>query len=387
MNQVLHPLPRGVSLGGIEARTVDGSWLAARASAWDALVADSASPQPFHARQVIAAHEAGGLMPPGLAWIAVTAGDRLVGLLPLRCRGAWLGWRRAAAAWLSPYMVTATPLLAADCLEPAAEALLDGLAAASGGGPVILPLMALESPPARALQAALLRRGLDSAVLDPFDRPVLQRRADAGAYEAGLGRSRRKSLRRLRNRLQEVGQIEMTSSTSGEPLAQAVEDFLALEAAGWKGRQGTALASRPGTAAFARHLFAATAGPVAVRADCLRLDGRPIAVSLAVLCGGTAFLLKTAYAEDLRRLGPGVVLEDEIVRLLHQDRFCERLDSAALPGTVLEDLYPDRERIGDLVLSPNSTASGPAFARLVEAERRRRAGIEFLKRLRRRLGS
>jgi hypothetical protein len=34
----------------------------------------------------------------------------------------------------------------------------------------------------------------------------------------------------------------------------------------------------------------------------LRLDGRVVAASLALVCGGTAMLLKTAYDEDLRQL-------------------------------------------------------------------------------------
>ena len=65
-------------------------------------------------------------------------------------------------------------------------------------------------------------------------------------------------------------------------LAAAVASFLALELQGWKGRRGTAMASRPYAAAFLRQLFDGQRGPVSVRADWLALDSKPLAVSLSL---------------------------------------------------------------------------------------------------------
>jgi hypothetical protein len=111
------------------------------------------------------------------------------------------------------------------------------------------------------------------------------------------------------------------------------------------------------------------------------LDGRPIAVSLAFVCGGTAHLLKTAFDESLRAYAPGIVLEAEIVRACHEERFADRLDSASFPGGVLDDLYPDRERIGDLLFASGAEMSASALQRVAEEERLRRAAMKQLKQL------
>ncbi|HYY82950.1 MAG TPA: GNAT family N-acetyltransferase, partial [Beijerinckiaceae bacterium] len=213
-------------------------------------------------------------------------------------------------------------------------------------------------------------------------RPVLDRGESFDAYATRhLSASRRKGLRRRRSKLAELGEVTFRSVTEGPALAEAVEDFLALERAGWKGSRGTALASRPATIELARALFASAGGPVAARADMIRLDGRPIAVSLALDCGRTAHLLKTAFDESLRAYGPGVVLEAEIVRACHEERFADRLDSASLPGGVLDDLYADRERIGDFLFATTAEVGGPALQRVADAERLRRAAMKQLKQL------
>jgi len=93
---------------------------------------------------------------------------------------------------------------------------------------------------------------------------------------------------------------------------------------------------------------------------------------------GTAFLLKTTFDEVHRGVGPGVLLEDAIVRAMHRDRFCERLDSATLPGSVLESLYPDRMAIADLAV--NLRPGDPLFPARVAAERWQRGARVRVKR-------
>ena len=364
---------------------LDWPAMQAHAGAWDELLSRAVAPSPFASHAVIAAHaEAGIGRAPRV--LAARRGDRLVALLPLSAGGVRFGARRRAGAWTSPYAVASTPLIDAGEPETALAALLDGLALAAGTGPFAWPLLPLDDPAGAALMAGLARRGWPHAVEGAFSRPVLDRRADYEAYEATLGRGRRRSLRRLGRRLAETGALAHRCATEGEALASAVEAFLALEAAGWKGRGGTALAADPRTAAFARRLFRTQGGPVRARADLLTLDGRPIAASLALVCGGTAHLLKTAYDETLRRFAPGLVLEDAIVRALHRDGFARRLDSASLPGGVLDELYPDRERVGDLLLAPGGMDEA-SFRRLLAVERLRRAGRQGLKRLSARLAS
>ncbi|TXM81972.1 GNAT family N-acetyltransferase, partial [Methylobacterium sp. WL116] len=182
---------------------------------------------------------------------------------------------------------------------------------------------------------------------------VLDRRASHDAFLASHPhRARLKDLRRRAKRLSEAGAVTFETVASGPGLERAVAAFLALERAGWKGATGSAMACRPEHAAFACALFGPTHGPVRARADILAVDGRPVAISLALTGGGTATLLKTAYDEDRRACAPGLLLEAEIVRACHETAFADRLDSATLAGSALESLYRERERVAEIIAMP-----------------------------------
>lgn len=354
---------------------VDLAWLAGRARDWDRLAASALSATPFYSRHVLEAHVRHGITPAPRVLTAWRAGS-LVGLWPYRT--ARVGWgRRVHAAWTSPYVTASTPLVGPDRPADDVGLLLDAMAAR--GRSWLLPRFPVGCRVGAAVLEACARRGWPTTVLAAFDRPVLDRRETYAAYEAGRSAGRRKDLRRRLRRLGEQGAVSVRSEHEGPGLAAAIDAFLQLEAAGWKGRRGTALASHSRTAAFGEALFGATGASVASRADLLLLDGRPIAVSLALLADRTAFLLKTTYDEDLARFAPGVILENAIVRALHETSFADRLDSAAGPGTPLDELYPDREPVGDVLLVCNPVNGPEQLARLAAAERQRGRLTAFLK--------
>ena len=368
----------------MQGAVVDVRWLDARSQAWDDLVAQAATPNPFYAARVIEAHRTSGLVADAPAFAVVTDGAELLALLPLQPNAAWFGWRRAARAFASAYTVSSAPLVRPDADAAVFDALLGAIAGAAQSDGIVLPLLPIDSFAGTGLRDAAHRRGWPTAQFNAFPRAVLDRRENYEIFARDhLGKNRRKGLQRQRNRLSDLGRLAYRSAQDGDALTTATEAFLSLEAAGWKGRRGTALVNDPRSEAFARALFGAAAEPVGVRADWLDLDNRPIAVSLALVSGGTAWLLKTAYDETLRKCAPGLVLEDEIVRAMHAEGFCARLDSASLPGGVLEDLYPDREPMADLVIGLGMTTG--AFSRRLRAEHMRREAITRLKRLKARL--
>lgn len=351
------------------------------AQVWDALFAASAQPQPHFSRHVLAAHEAAGLLPAGLQFVSVRRGDRLVALLPCApARDITALGGRVMRPFLSPF-VTATAPLVADGPERAAyaEDLVAALEATSGGAAWRWPLMPTQEGAVPDMLAAMRARGWAVGTVAAFDRPVMDRQADHDAFLAGHpNRSRFKDLRRRARRLAETGAVAFESATTGPDLARLRASFLNLEHAGWKGLSGTAMACRPETEALANALFTDGAGPVNVRADALTLDGRPIAVSLALVGNGIVTLLKTAYDEDLRSHAPGLLLEAEIVRACHETRFADRLDSATLDGSALESLYRDRTAIAEIIALPpgNHTLSLKRRLRLARFEREARAAAK-----------
>ncbi|GGK37551.1 GNAT family N-acetyltransferase [Salinarimonas ramus] len=358
---------------------LDRDELEADRDGWDALAAGARAANPFFARPLVDAHLAHRFVAPRPRFACVREGERLVAMLPVTSRAGRLGWCDAPGAMGSPFTTLSTPLVARDAPEGWADALALAIRRACRGGAFLFPMFPIASPIGIALSEAFMRTGAEIAALAPFARPALSARTHYDAYAAeALGRSRRKGLARLQRRLAERGAHAHVVASSGTSLVEAVDAFLALEQKGWKGRMGTALAAHPVTRSFARDLFLRARGPVTARADLLMLDGAPIAASLSLISAGTAFLMKTAYDETHRVLGPGVLLEDAIVRALHAERFCERLDSATLPGSVLETLYPDRIAIADLAV--NLRPGDPLFPARVATERWQRGARARVKR-------
>lgn len=339
----------------------------ADATDWEDLARTAVRPRPFHLPASLAAHRSAGFCR-GVRVLRVPSASGLAACLPFVPGGAALGWLgRAHLAWRSPFTTSGDPLLA----PGAAPALLDAMAGAAPGV-WLFGSMTLSGGSGALLREEAARRGWPQAVLDPFARAVLEWRPTFAAYEAAVGASRRKDLRRRRRRLDEMGVVTVETATSGPQLADAIEAFLQLEAAGWKGGQGTAMACRTATAELARTYFGRPGPGVGARADVLALDGRPIAVSLALVSGGTAHLLKTAYDESLARVSPGLLLEDEIVRALHGEGFADRLDSAAVAGSHMETIYPDREEVGDWVVATDGRTQAALDASVSRERARRR---------------
>jgi CelD/BcsL family acetyltransferase involved in cellulose biosynthesis len=93
----------------------------------------------------------------------------------------------------------------------------------------------------------------------------------------------------------------------------ALREFLTLEASGWKGREGTALALDERRVQFYRRWVQEAAGRGALAIRALTLDGRIVAMHLGLRHRETYYLPKTAYEERLGSVSPGQILHAEVV--------------------------------------------------------------------------
>src|SRR5690606_21492917 len=114
-----------------------------------------------------------------------------------------------------------------------------------------------------------------SQVRDHFERACL-RPGEAPPFESLIRRKRLKEFRRCWRRLGELGELRFEVERS-RPGSAMVEDFLDLEASGWKGEAGTAMGCRGPDASFAREMFDRTGGAGLLHVYRLRLDDRTIA--------------------------------------------------------------------------------------------------------------
>ena len=339
---------------------------------WDELAKAPLHPNPFYTHATLTALLASDpAMRAGLHLLCLRTASgpdagRLAGVLPTRSCGVRVGWRRGIANYTSPYLPCGSPLIARNAPSGWAQSLLAALIA--DGRPAILRHLPLDGPVGDAISVALQASGLPWRALDPFARPIATKAQSYDAFaRRAYGRSRRKGLRRLRKALSMGASLSVTSGTDPAAFADAVEAYLALEAAGWKGAAGTALAQKQETRAMLTQLFHPDLPAGTRRVDRLVRDGRTIALSMSLVQDGTAFLWKTAYDEDFRRLAPGIVLEDAIVQALHAEPELCALDSCTLAASPLQDLYDERLPIADLVIAPGRWGDA-----LIAAERGRR---------------
>ena len=258
----------------------------------------------------------------------------------------------AARLWAHDYAPLGLPLVDRATLRPAVEALIEGLAPAGSGASLIVPDLPLDSAVARALVEASADRPVD--ILDGHVRAVLKRAPGQPVdVRRMLSPRRRKEYARLMRRLHEVGEVLVTAAIEPEEVRARFEDFMALEAAGWKGRRGSALLSRQATADFAREVVAARADAGSARVDSIDLGGRPIAAVVSFAVGATASTWKIAYDETWARFSPGAQLMLEVVGGLFSDPTITTIDSCATADhPMIDHLWLERLAIGTMVIGP-----------------------------------
>ena len=109
------------------------------------------------------------------------------------------------------------------------------------------------------------------------------------------------------------------ATTESPAVRRTLEQFLAMEAAGWKGRQGTALLCDPCEAAFMRDAVGALADQGRASIHALALDQRPVSMQIVAHAGRAAFTWKTAYDERFQDFSPGMLLLEDYTAALLAD--------------------------------------------------------------------
>jgi hypothetical protein len=308
-----------------------------------------------------------------LVWSS-SAPPCLLGLFPARIER----WRLARplpvlAGWTHPYAPLGVPLVDRDAADAVIGAWLDHIAAAADlPGLLLMPMLPTEGPVARAINAALARRGGRSAVFGRHRRALLGpagRRA--GYLEHALGAKKRKELRRQRRRLGDAGVVRCDSCREPPAVSRALEDFLALEAGGWKGRAGTAAHAQADVRRFVEAAVTALAREGKARIDRLSVDGRTIAALVLLYSGATAWTWKIAYDESFARASPGMQLLADVTQALLDDTGIARADSCAAAGhPMINHVWRERLPLADRLISLRGGIVPFSCACMLEGSRR-----------------
>ncbi len=314
-----------------------------------------------------------------LAWKTFASGESLAGVLAFgvgRCRKAAL----APRALLVPPCTIAylgTPVIDRACPDEVLHAMLDAVA----GDPRLPNILALDSvamdgPTMEAMTRVCAARGAEVCVIEQWRRPMLISPLDGKRYlEQALSGSTRKKLRQHRRRLAEQGVLSFATISEPADLRRSLEQFLALEASGWKGRNGTALLCDEREAAFARAMIGALGGQGCASMHALCLDGRPVAMQIVLRSGPAAFTWKTAYDECFHDFSPGMLLLEDYTAAFLADASIAVVDSCAQDENGFMSVWTERQAVGDVWIDARrggSRAFG-VLSRLQKTYRRLRA--------------
>lgn len=295
--------------------------------------------------------------------LALWRGDELCGLVALQAGGGPL-----KRDWVSPLSFSGTPLIAAE--DPAS--VLQAILGAQRGRALQLRAIPASGPFWDMLVSAVTAVGGAIEIMNRRERAALAAQSSfEGWFSGNFERKRRKEYRRLRSRLAEEGQLESRAWAPGDPVDPWVDDLIALEALGWKGRRGTALATDSVMANAFREALHLLAGEGSLRFWKIAFNGKPIAMMSGIVKGEQGWLGKIAYDESFARYSPGVMLIlDATERLIDKERLA-LVDSCAIPGhPMISNIWRDRIALCDVMIrGPGLPA--PAFRLLVEAEKAR----------------
>ena len=342
---------------------------------WRRLAAHAAEPNVFYEPgfALAAASSLGRDVEAILVWSADLP-RRLVGRFPFRVAARRYGIKLPVlTGWTHPFAPLGTPLIDRDSAGTVVGSFL-GHVATDAPLPkiVLLPLLDDSGPIAQALRATVEHSGGAHATFGRHRRAVLQPDGDTAHYvEHAIGKKRVKEFKRLRRRLAEIGPVAFEIARSPAAVTAALQDFLALEAKGWKGGAGTALIQNPELRHFAETAVYTLARHGQAGVARLLVGSRPIACIVTLQSGGGAWCWKVAYDEGLARFSPGVQAMMDLTGALLADDTVTFADSCATPDhPMIDHLWRERLAMTDLMIGLQR-GTGFAVACRLESVRRR----------------
>lgn len=335
------------------------------------------------------------LDPTELRLLIVEDDDRMLGLMAFDVRRIWARLPLRAVTTGHPFMVAHAgrrqPLLDRDRAADAIQALLDGLQ--KNGLPGVLEL---DFMPADGPQAELV-----GAILDSRGNSGVERWRDERAYSWADGRhprieltaetlfvphhasaATRKGLRRdARNLAADLGYPLSFTDRGEDP--EALEQFLTLQASGWKGdasKGGAAYLLNPALAAWIREVTDEFRRENRLHVFELRAGDTILFMSVLLRSGRTLVSLTDAYDERFAGRHPGSLGRVAEVNTVAGMEGIDALDPGFASGYVASArLYPDRRPHAGMLFGDNRLSSRTVLAgyrtarRLADARRARRA--------------
>lgn len=316
---------------------------------WQELANACAEPNAFYAPPMLGAALTHMARPGEVHLIEAYRGEELIGLLPVSVsrRHGRLPFSHAAN-WMHEHCFLGVPLIRRGHEAEAWASFLERLDNAPWAG-AFLYLRGIDAAGATAAALEAVCAAQQRPLREAFrhERALLRSELDAETYwQTHVRSKKRKELRRLERRLEEMGAVTHETLTNQRELTQWCTEFLQLEASGWKGGAGTALSSVPAQAAFFRSACAAAMDAGQLLFLKIALDGKPVAMLANFLHGEGGFSFKIAIDEEHGRFSPGIFIEIDNLHAVQGNPDIAWMDSCAAPDhPMIDSLWAERRTI------------------------------------------
>lgn len=330
---------------------------------WTALAARAAVPNVFMDPAVALAYAESWPDPVRilLAWQSEQehgAEAQLVGAWLLVERVTRLSWPwKVLVSPPGPVAYLGTPVIDRDYVAPVLAAMLQMIRETPGlpklvqagdmsGGSLVM----------EALSMVQAGSSVRARLLETRRRAKLISRDDPKAFWVNSMSARRlQGFARKRRQLGKEGKLVFACVDDPEAVAAGLEEFLRLEASGWKAVRQSALACDAAIARFTRRMVAELAQRRLVSVQSLRLDGVPIAMWVVLFSGSAAYTWRTAYDEAYRRFSPGVLLLEDTTAHLAMHPGISFTDSCNHRDVGHQaERWPERHEVHDLLIDAGS---------------------------------
>ena len=339
--------------------------------AWRALAARAMEPNPFFEPDCVipaATHQTFG------AEIKLVVAERdglFLACLPVRHIRRWKFPYPMVTSQVRRMGYLGTPLVDPEGGVEAVVALLRalvGLRRTATARLLVIDGMNGAGPVATLLREALAALKLPMRVFESYDRGLLARR-DEPTYDKVHSSKARYNIRRQHRLLQsELGCETVVVDRADDPTA--IQDYIDLEASGYKGRTGVAMTTVPGEPEYFSEMCKRFAEAGRLHVLALEADGRTLAMAVWIRGGEGMFLPKISFDEKYSKFGPGVLLQMDAIRYFHSQTDAMWIDTCTSPDNqLLLRLYPDRRRIESLFIVLSRSLVDRAVIRTFTAAR------------------
>lgn len=214
----------------------------------------------------------------------------------------------------------------------------------------VLEALDADGPVASYVASAARQLELPIHTYRTWIRPVVRRRDDMN-YRASSDYLSDRKVAKLRRQLAEKlgGEVKIVDRSDD---ASAVDQLVAIEAAGYKSKTGVAMLTHPGESEWFREMCSQFRAEHRIHLYSLQVGETVLAMQLLVRAGEGLFGLQTVYDEAYAKFSPGIQLELEGIRSFHNDTDAQWLDSCTYAGNeTLLRLYPDRRSVSTVLIA------------------------------------